>query len=159
MTLEYKHLLGKRFELGRADCFSLTSDFFINNYGIKIKNYARPSDWNADDLDIIGHAHPREGFSKVRDWTLENLNPGDVLCLAIGSRVANHYAVYVGGNTIIHHLVNGLSKEEPLRPYFRKMTCYVLRHKDVEIQQPTKPPKTLLEIINERNKEHVAASV
>ena len=151
MSLEYQHLIGKRFNLSKQDCFKLVQDFFFDNYGIEIKNYARPSDWDSNELDIIGYAHEREGFFKVQDWTLTNLRPGDVLCMAVGTSIPNHYAVYVGDGKFVHHLVNSLSSEEELRPFWRRSTCYVLRHKDVEFVPVPKPEKTLLEILHERN--------
>lgn len=149
--IQYREFLGRPFQLGKQDCFELVRNFYRLNYGIEIRNYARPNDWDSSVLDIIGHAHEREGFSKVQEWTLTNLRPGDVLCMAIGSSVANHYAIYVGDGKIVHHLTNSLSSEEELRPFWRRCTVYVLRHKDVEYIEPVKAEKTLLEILHEKN--------
>lgn len=148
--LEYEHLAGKQFEMGRQDCFRLAIDFFRDNYGIEITNYARPSDWSADTLDLMALLHERERFHKLEGWTLKTLRPGDVLCMAIGSRNANHFAIYVGENKIIHHIAHRMSEVETLRDFWRGCTCYVLRHEDVPYTEVVKPSVQLQEIINAR---------
>lgn len=150
--MKYEHLLGRRFDLGRKDCFDLVMSFYLDNFGINIKNYARPRDWRARDLDLISQLYEREGFFKVQDWTLATLHPGDLLCMAINSPVANHMAVYLGGNRIVHHLLNSHSADETLRDFWRKCTVYVLRHRDVNVEEPVKTAVPLQEIIRERNR-------
>ena len=147
---EYQHLVGKRFVMGSSDCFSLVIDFYKVNFDIEIRNYARPSDWNSDVIDIIGLAHPLEGFQKVLDWE-KNLQPGDVLCMALGTALPNHYAVYLGGNEVIHHLYQGKSLVEPLRGAYRKSTCYVLRHHKLDLKEEQLPQLNLVEFLRERN--------
>lgn len=150
--MQYDELLGRQFELSRADCFSIVRDFYDLNFNIKLTNYARPKDWNADDIDIIGGSYEHEGFFKVEDWTLKTLNPGDLLCMAIGTAKANHLAVYVGGNKIVHHKIYSMSSEETLRDFWRKSICYVLRHKDVPLVVEEKPEVSIMELLNERNR-------
>lgn len=154
--MKYEHLIGRPFELGKTDCFDLVRHFYKDNFDITIRNYARPKDWNSDQIDIIGLAHEREGFSKVYNWDIKNLRPGDVLCMAIGASKANHYAIYVGGNLIIHHKANALSNVEVLRDFWRKSTCFVLRHKDVPDLRVEKPAISIQDLINERNRIHLA---
>lgn len=150
MMIEYNDLLGRQFELSRFDCFTMVSDFYLKNYGISITNYARPKDWSSDDIDIIGQSYPREGFSKVQDWSIATLQPGDLLAMAIGSSKANHLAIYIGQNKIVHHLMYQLSREEILRDFWRKSVCYVLRHNDVSYEEPEKPTTTIEELLNAR---------
>lgn len=152
VTIEYSHLIGRPFELGRFDCFTIVRDFYRDNFGIEICNYARPKDWSSDKVDIMGLAHEREGFSKVENWTIRDLRPGDLLCIAIGTSAPNHFAVYVGDNKIIHHLSNSLSTDETLRDFYRMTTCYVLRHKDVPDLRPSLPTTSIQELIDARNR-------
>lgn len=149
--MQYEDFIGTQFELGKADCFTAVRDMYKLNFNIDITNYARPKDWNADEIDIIGLTYEREGFFKVEDWTLKTLNPGDLLCMAIGSHKANHMAVYVGNNTIYHHKVNSMSDAETLRDFWRRSICYVLRHKDVPIVTVEKPDIDIMELIREKN--------
>lgn len=150
--MTYDNLLGRPFELGKFDCFTMVRDFYKQNYDIEIKNYARPKDWDADKIDIIGTVYEREGFEKVEGWTLKNLNPGDLLCMAIGSSKANHMAIYVGENKIVHHKVNSFSTDETLRDFWRKSICYVLRHKTVPVVETEKPTLDLMELLDVRNR-------
>lgn len=149
--LEYDHLIGRPFELGTKDCFDALSKLYDHNFGIQLTNYARPKGWSSDKIDIIGKSYEKEGFKKVQDWTLANLQDGDVLCMAIGTSLPNHLATYVGSNTIFHHKINSLSNSETLRDFWRRSICYVLRHKDVNIEKPVVPETQLVDIINERN--------
>lgn len=149
--MSYDHLIGRQFDMGRYDCFENVIDFYKAEFGISITRYARPTDWDADKLDIIGMTYEAEGFFKLEDWTLKNLNYGDLLCMAIGSHKANHLAVYVGDNKILHHKVASFSSEEMLRDFWRKSICYVLRHKNVPIVTTEKPTISVMDILNERN--------
>jgi cell wall-associated NlpC family hydrolase len=146
----YKELLGRKFLPSVQDCFSLVRDFYALNFQMELKNYARPSDWNSNDIDLIGLCYENEGFEKVNDWALDKLYPGDLLCMAIGSNVANHLAVYVGENKIVHHITNRFSNDELLRPFWRKSICYVLRHPEVPKIEQVKPKTDLMEILYAR---------
>jgi len=153
MKLEYEPVLGRQWtEIGGNDCFRVVRDIFDLNFKIKITNFARPKDWDADKLDIIGEMHEREGFYKLLDWDFRSLKPGDVLAIALGSHNPNHLAVYVGENLIVHQLLYQMSKSEILRDFWRNSTCYVLRHKDVPDMTEQKPTIDIMEIINGRYK-------
>jgi len=149
--LDYEHLIGKPFELGKHDCFEAVRCLYKDNFQIELANYARPKDWDADKVDIIGKSYEREGFSKVLGWTLTNLKQGDLLCMAIGTSVPNHLATYVGSNTIFHHKIGSLSNSEMLRDFWRRSICYVLRHSEVNVPEVVLPEVQLVDIINERN--------
>lgn len=149
--MKYEHLLGRPFIMGKTDCFGLFRDFYQDNFGITIRNYARPKDWDFKKLDIIEKSYVKEGFEKVSGWTIATLQPGDVLCMAIGSPTANHHAIYLGGNKILHHLVGTYSSVETMRDIWRKSTCYVLRHPEVPTVETVVTSKTLREILDERN--------
>lgn len=150
VTLKYEHLVGREFEVNRSDCFTLFRDLYKENFGIEIKDYSRPIDWNADKLDLLRLCPPREGFEIISDWRISDLRPGDVLCLAVGSSNANHFAIYVGDNKIIHHLNGRRSTEETLRDFWRMATCYVLRHPSVPDLRPHLPNTTIEELLRDR---------
>lgn len=150
--LQYDDLLGKPHEMGKADCFSLFRDFYRINYGIEIPNIARPLDWSSDKIDIIGNVYERLGFEKVYDWSIKKLRPGDVLCMAIGTSVPNHLAIYIGGNELLHHLSGQFSKTDPMREFWRGSTCYVCRHPAVPYEEPEKRDVSIMELYRERYK-------
>lgn len=147
--LKYNDLLGKSFELGVQDCFQLCRDFYLNNFGIEIPNISRPQDWEADTYDLIGNHYQLSGFEKIDSeeprWPPRT---GDVLVTTIGGSIPNHLVIYVGDNKIIHHRRFGLSSEEPLKPIWRRVTSYILRHPSVPVDLDTKPKIHLKDILD-----------
>jgi cell wall-associated NlpC family hydrolase len=150
MKLEYEHLLGRPYVPGEVHCYKLLRDFYRDNFGIEAGNYALPNDWNADELNLIEMIWEREGMIKVEDWTIRNLRPGDVLCLAVNSKNPNHFAIYVGGNKLIHHAFGKFSCEETMRDFWRMATCFVLRHPAVPDLTPALPSSTLKDMADAR---------
>jgi cell wall-associated NlpC family hydrolase len=125
-------------------------DFFDQNFGIKLPDFARPTNWDADKLDLIGMNLDATGFQVLPDEEWYNLRPGDVLATAIASSNPNHLVIYVGGNEIIHHLFFKHSCKETLRPLWRMATMYMLRHPDVPDLRPQLPDGQLEEILRAR---------
>ncbi len=148
MTLRAAHLEGRPFYWGSTDCFGLTRSFFDDNFGIEIANYARPTNWDADKLDIIEQLATREGFVKIANWSLADLRPADVMAMAVGSSAPNHLAVYLGGNEIIHHLARRRSRIEAYKPFWP--VCFLLRHPDVPDLRPVHPDVSIQELLNAR---------
>ena len=147
--LEYENLLGKSWKMNQQDCFTLVRDFYIQNFDITIPNFARPQHWNADRLDLIKTSFPMSGFKLISEpW--DDLRPADTLAMAIGSSNANHMAVYVGDNDLIHHRFGLNSCKELLRPFWRMSTLYVLRHPDIPDLRPQLPEVSLEELIRAR---------
>ena len=150
MDLKYEHLLGREYEAGTVHCYSLVRDFYRDNFGILGADYAIPHDLDADVLNLVGLLHEREGMEKVENWTLKSLQPGDVLCTAIRAANPNHLVVYVGGNTVVHHLRGRTSCAEPLRDFWRMVTCFILRHPDVPDLRPTLSQTTIMDLARAR---------
>lgn len=150
MTLKFEHLLNIPFQWGQDDCFGLVRKFFADNFDIRITNYARPTNWKAGDIDLPRMLFAREGFEMYPDWKKSDLRPGDVLLMAVGDTTANHFAVYVGDNTIIHHLYGRTSSQELLRDFWRNSVCYVLRHPDVPDLRPVLPDTDIRSLLRER---------
>lgn len=136
--------------MGVRDCLDLFRDFYFDNFGIVITNYARPSNWSSEADSLIRQMYEREGFEMISDWKLKDLRPADVLCMAIGESEPNHMAVYVGDNKVVHHLWGRLSSVDPFRDFFLSSTCFVLRHHDVPDLRPAKPDTTLGSILRDR---------
>lgn len=151
MTLKYEHLIGLPFIWGTSDCLSLFRAFYRENFGIEITNYARPSDWSSDQLDLMKLCYEREGFEMISDWRPKELRPGDVLCMAVGERNANHFAIYLGDDNIIHHLYGRASSMEVFRDFWRNNICFILRHPDVPDLRPVYPDVDLVSLLNARN--------
>lgn len=154
--IEYEHLMGRSFLPGVRDCYELGRDFFDENFGIKLTAYARPHDWSSDSINLIQMLYEREGFRMISDWKAEDLRPADVFALAIGEANPNHFAIYVGDNTLIHHLYGRFSSAETYRDFYRNSTCFILRHPDVPDLRPVYPDTTIASLLNERHRNTAA---
>lgn len=151
MTLKYEHLLGKRFAWGTSDCLSLFRDFYIDNFGITITNYARPTNWSSDKLDLMRLCYEREGFEMLTNLKLRDIRPADVLCLSIGEHNPNHFAIAVEEDQLLHHLYGRTSVCDTLTPMWFDKAAFILRHPDVPDMRPVYPDVNLLDLINARN--------
>lgn len=150
MNLVYENLVGKSFSLGKQDCFSLTIDFFKQNFDIEIPNIARPADWKPDEVDLISQFYHLSGFEKLDVEETWPPRPADVLVTTIGGSNPNHLVIYLGGNQIIHHKQYSISSVETMRPIWKRVTSYILRHPDVPDLTPVKPTMKLEDILNEK---------
>lgn len=149
--LKYDDLIGRSFNWGTRDCFSMVRDFYRENFDMQITNYARPSDWSSDEVDLMRVCSEREGFELIPDWKVKDLRPGDVLCMAIGEANPNHFAIFVGGDQLIHHLYGRTSSKETFRGFHRNATCFLLRHPSVPDLRPVYPDVDIRTLIDARN--------
>lgn len=134
--IKYQHLLGKPFEYGVTDCYTLFRDFYIDNFGITMRDYARPWEFWNKGINLYQDNMPYEGFRPF-DTTWRDLQIGDVMLMTIRSNLPNHCAIYVGNGNIIHHLPDKPSEKVPFK--FRNMTVSTWRHPQVSIDKPTPP--------------------
>lgn len=127
----YENLLGRPYVEGSVDCYGLLRDYYKQNYDLELTNYARPGDFAFSDLDLIMNYFQEEEF-KIVEVSLHNLEIGDGLLMQInGAPLANHVAVYVGNQMILHHLYGGVSKEDPFNQRWKGRTLSVVRHPEV----------------------------
>lgn len=120
--------LGRPYIFGTFDCYSLAADFYEREFAIKLDRYQhlRIPRWWSQNLDILGDEWASQGFVQVQDGQFQH---GDVLLIAMDSEVANHVALYVTGDIILHHLVNRLSRRETFGPYWLSRVKLHLRHR------------------------------
>lgn len=150
VDLAFDHLTGRPYVPGKVHCYSLARNFFKDNFGVELGDYAVPHDWDADKLNLIEMIHEREGFEKLESWSMKTLRPADVLCVAVRSANPNHFVINVGGNQLLHHPAPQFSRVEPMRDFWRMNTCYVLRHPAVPDLTPVKTDVTLQELLDAR---------
>lgn len=131
MSLKIDHLVGIPFELGVRDCYALARDFYRDNFDLELTDYARPHDFAEKKLDIFGDLYRQEGF-KLLDVHPRDQKIGDGLLLAVGSTFANHCAVYIGDNKILHQVHGRFSEVSFYKGLWRNSSIAVLRHPSVE---------------------------
>jgi cell wall-associated NlpC family hydrolase len=129
--MKYEHLLGIPFKHGVDDCYTLLQRFYADNFGVTLSEYARPSKWWDQGMDLYMANAYEEGFRGV-DCHPSKWQPGDVFLIAVGARVACHAAINLGDGTILHHYTDRLSERITYGGIWRNMTLGVFRHKDVK---------------------------
>ncbi|HEJ7118793.1 TPA: C40 family peptidase [Serratia marcescens] len=122
-------LVGRRWVLGYADCWTLIMDYYRQHHGILLKNYSVPREWWIDGKEnIYDDNWQAEGFVEVSS---DAIRPGDMVMMQISAPVTNHAAIYLGDNTILHHNFGNLSARVPYGKYYRDRTVRVVRHKEL----------------------------
>jgi cell wall-associated NlpC family hydrolase len=133
--IEYQNLVGREYVAGRVDCYAIIRDFYQQNFGIELPNYARPSGfWNAD-INLYMDRYYKNGF-RVIDVHPSEYQIGDVILISYLSKFPNHAAVLVENGQILHHFTNRLSTVDTYKGIWRNNTTAVMRHKDVVLEQP-----------------------
>lgn len=127
------------FRFGITDCYTIVRDFYKNEFGITLRNYARYDKfWEDESLYLK--------FFKNEDFVLvdDELQFGDVILVALGASVACHAAVYLGNGKILHHVQNRLSTIDNYRGLWKNMTVAVVRNRKVAKDADTRKTQTFL---------------
>lgn len=115
--------VGRKFVHGITDCYAIWRDFYKREFGIEMQNYHRDSEWWLKSQNLYLDNYKDAGFREVND-----LQYGDIILMRVASQVPNHCAVYVGNNSIIHHIMGKLSSKDIYGGYWQKITAMILRH-------------------------------
>lgn len=132
--------LGRRYLDGRHDCYGLVRDFYRREYGLTLRNYARPVGFDHSGLLLLTDNFRREGFEIV-NTPIALLEPGDGLLMMLASRQVNHVGVYIGERKFLHHLYQRPSSAEILDPRWQQRLSLIVRHPDVTEQNRRNQPK------------------
>lgn len=119
-------LTGRPFVYGVLDCYTLVQDYYRRELGITLPYYVRDDayGWWKRGENLYAERFTEAGFVDV-----ETPLPGDVILMQVQSNVANHAAVYLGDNIILHHLLKQLSRRDVYGGYWLKHTSHILRHR------------------------------
>lgn len=132
--------LGRRYLDGRHDCYGLVRDFYRREYGLTLRNYARPVGFDHSGLLLLTDNFRREGFEIV-NTPIALLEPGDGLLMMLASRQVNHVGVHIGERKFLHHLYQRPSSAEVLDPRWQQRLSLIVRHPDVTEQNRRNQPK------------------
>lgn len=132
--------LGRRYLDGRHDCYGLVRDFYRREYGLTLRNYARPVGFDHSGLLLLTDNFRREGFEIV-NTPISLLEPGDGLLMMLASRQVNHVGVYIGEKKFLHHLYQRPSSVETLDHRWQQRLSLIVRHPDVTEQNRRNQPK------------------
>jgi proteasome lid subunit RPN8/RPN11 len=118
-------LIGRQFFHGVLDCYSLIRDWYRQERGIDLLDFPRRDVWWKNGGNLYVDNFAKAGFYRVDE---DDLKEGDVILMQVMSNVPNHGAIYIGNNSILHHLHGALSCREVYGGYWQKHTTHVLRH-------------------------------
>lgn len=104
-------LIGRQFIPGIYDCYSLGRAWYWQEKKLLIPEYPRDAGWWERGENMFEDGFREAGFV---DIPKEEVQPGDGLLFAMGNTRLNHCAVVLGGNKILHHLTNRLSRTDLL---------------------------------------------
>jgi proteasome lid subunit RPN8/RPN11 len=117
---------GRPFIYGAMDCYSLCWDYYMQEFEIEMPIVPRRWGWWDDGENVFVDEAFKCGLVQV---TLDEMQPGDMIYMSvsISNGIANHSAIYLGNNLILHHLINRLSRKEPFVNW-RDNVTHVFRH-------------------------------
>lgn len=125
ITMDY---IGRPYHYGIIDCYSLVVDYYRQELGIKLDRLPENRNTRFWELEkpqpLMEEAYKKLGFEKLNGVDPE---PGDLFLIQTCPEVANHVAIYLGDDMILHHCENRLSSRSIYGGYWLKHTVAHLR--------------------------------
>ena len=121
--VDYQALIGRQWEYGKFDCFTLIRDWFALQ-GIELPDFERPEDLQSCESIFLKQALAI-GFEQV-DYNARR--PGDVLIMTLGTSTPMHAAILLPNERILHQRQDSLSAVEPLGRYYVSRVAAVFRY-------------------------------
>ena len=121
-------LLGRVFQWGILDCWTLVVDYYKQTLNITLEN-----NWLRNShLDVEQHDYFTKNYENVGLVAhTEELKEHDVLFMKCNSKIVNHCGVYLGNQILLHHPGYKLSQRTLYGSYWKKITHLKLRHKNL----------------------------
>lgn len=119
--LPIQEMIGRPFHYGVYDCYTLGRDY-MREKGIVLPQFPSEWEWWKKGQNLYLDHLKKAGFKFIGR---SELKEGDGILFKIMSKVTNHSAVYLGNGLIMHHLINRLSKREPVARWMKYATHYV----------------------------------
>ena len=121
--VDYQSLLGRQWDYGVFDCFTLIRDYF-KLQGIELPDFARPAELETCESVFLAQAQ-KIGFKPV---SYGSRCPGDVVIMRLGTKEPMHAAILLPDERILHQRQDSLSAIEPLGRYYVSKVAAVFRY-------------------------------
>jgi proteasome lid subunit RPN8/RPN11 len=122
-----KNYIGRYFEIGKYDCYTLIKDFLKNELNIDISAILNYKDFtqaqNIFNENLSLNFFENKGFNFIKDK--ESLEKNDILILQNNS--GKHFALYLGNNKILHQPMLSFSKIENYCNFYKRQTEFIYR--------------------------------
>jgi proteasome lid subunit RPN8/RPN11 len=121
-------LVGRMFEHGVLDCYTLIQDWYKQELGIDLPHFDRVDKWWDDGAsDLYTQNFAKCGFERIEAGC--NLQVGDIILIQIRSKnnTPNHGAVYLGDGKMLHHPYGRLSCVDVYGGMWMQYTRFVVR--------------------------------
>lgn len=120
-------LYGRNFHHGVLDCYSFIQQYYQQERGIALPDFARCDEWWLKGQNLYVEGFAQAGFSVVQDAPRKH----DVLLMRLAAPVPNHGAVYLGDGLIGQHQMHRLSSRDVYGGWYEKITTHILRHESL----------------------------
>jgi proteasome lid subunit RPN8/RPN11 len=115
-------LIGREFVWGVNDCYSLIRDWYRQERGIKLKNFARHWKFWERGAALYEDNFGAAGFVAVE---ASQVQVGDVVLMRYGTRTSAHGGIVTGTDQLLHHLWHKQSGYDSLHKWERLVTKYL----------------------------------
>jgi len=117
-------LYGREWVWGIQDCWSLVMDFYRDKLNLKFKKWSRPKTIKEFAIKpYFDKALLSMGFKLV-----DNIQENDILVMEGAYQKLNHVALYIGDQTILHHVIGKLSCREIYDLKYQQVTKQIYRY-------------------------------
>ena len=120
-------LFGRTWIWGKHDCWTLITDWFKENKNISIPYTKRPNTIKEfRENPLFESTLPKLGFKELKN--IDDIEVGDVLLMEDENQKLSHAALYIGNQTIFHHMIKQLSCREIYDLRYIQATKKVFRY-------------------------------
>ena len=121
---EFNNYIGRDFEWGVSDCFTLVRDFYKEKLNIEIGDYPREEGWAEKFGPLFDKYLGKENFKEVK-----NLKKYDgILFRSRKEGCSTHCAIYLGEGLMLHQPRNTVSRIDDYDERFKRITNKIVRH-------------------------------
>ncbi len=123
--------IGRDWIYGLHDCYALVRDWYRQERGILLDDFARceVGETRQEDWNVFVDSFESQGFTRLSAYGVK-FQAGDLLLMQIASPNPNHLGLIFDAakQEFMHHCLNQQSTVEPFGGYWEKHTVGVLRY-------------------------------